>query len=156
MKKIWFILCMLLPFSAMAAELDLKDGWVRLMPPVADSTAAYLTLENHGNAAVTIVGVSSEAAGTAMLHGMSMKDGRMRMFELKSLEVPAHGKLALQPGGSHVMLMGLKKPLVEGQSVNLTLSYADGSSQSFGLKVVDARGSSMGTTMGGRMQHGGH
>lgn len=152
MKTLLWAICLLLPWSAMAAELDVKGGWVRLVPPVSDSTAAYLTLANPGNKAVRIVGVSADVAGSAMLHGMSMEGGRMKMFGMKSLDVPAHGKVSLTPGGSHVMLMDLAHPLADGDAVNLTFRFADGSKQTIRLNVVDTRG---GGSMGGMESHKG-
>lgn len=156
MKKMLWVVLMLLPFSATAAELQVKDGWVRLVPPVADTTAAYVTLVNPGDVKVTIIGVSSDVAGMAMLHTMTMQNGRMEMSELKRLDIPAHGEVALAPGGNHIMLMGLKHPLSAGESVELTLRYGDGTVQKLALQVVDARGHGMGRPMQHGMGHGGY
>jgi len=155
MKKMLFaLMLMLLPITSMAAELELKSGWVRLVPPVSDSSAAYLTLANTGDQAVTIVGVSSGVADMTMLHGMRMENGRMVMFGLDRLEVPAHGEVSLAPGGSHIMLVGLKSALTEGEEVQLTLKYADGTTQQLTVKVVDARQHGMGQPMSHGMGHG--
>ncbi|HXH73299.1 MAG TPA: copper chaperone PCu(A)C [Mariprofundaceae bacterium] len=153
MKKMLLIALLMLPFSAAAAELQVKDGWVRLVPPVADTTAAYVTLANPGDAPVVIVGVASDVAGMAMLHAMTMQNGRMEMSGLERLEVPAHGEVSLAPGGNHIMLMELKHALAAGDAVELTLQYGDGTTQKLTLKVVDARGH-MGQGMG--MHHGGN
>jgi len=154
MKKMLFGLMLMLPVSTMAAELEMKNGWVRLVPPVSDSSAAYLTLANPADNPVTIVGVDSDAADMTMLHGMRMENGRMVMFALERLEVPAHGEVSLSPGANHVMLVGLKGALAEGEEVHLTLKYADGSTQQLTVRVVDARNQGMGQPMSPGMHHG--
>jgi len=155
MKKMLFALMLLLPATTVAAELEMKSGWVRLVPPVADSSAAYLTLANAGKETVTIVGVDSDAADMTMLHGMRMDNGRMQMFGLEKLDVPAHGEVSLEPGGSHIMLVGLKRALAEGDDVHLTLKYADGTTQLLTIKVVDARRNGMEQPMSHGMSHHG-
>jgi copper(I)-binding protein len=54
-----------------------------------------------------------------------MQDGVMRMRAVEAVEVPAHGQVALEPGGLHVMLIGLKAPLEEGGSFPLKLVFAN-------------------------------
>jgi hypothetical protein len=62
-------------------------------------------------------------ADRAELHESDMQDGVMRMRAVEAVEVPAHGQAALEPGGLHVMLIGLKAPLEEGGSFALTLVF---------------------------------
>ncbi|PZP55043.1 MAG: hypothetical protein DI596_11980, partial [Azospira oryzae] len=56
-------------------------------------------------------------------HRMSLEDGVMKMRHLPAIEVPAHGTVELKPGGTHLMLMGLKQPLKEGERFPLTLRF---------------------------------
>ena len=68
-----------------------------------------------------LVEVRSSAASVVELHEMSMEGTTMKMRAVPGIELPAGQAVALKPGGLHVMLMGLKQPLKEGQTVTLTL-----------------------------------
>jgi copper(I)-binding protein len=95
--------------------------------PVAPAiSAAYLVIRNVGPRPDALVAVESEVADTAELHDVSMADGVMRMRAVNSVAVPAGGGVALEPGGLHVMLVGLRRALAEGDSVPLTLRFRSG------------------------------
>jgi copper(I)-binding protein len=108
------------------AAVTATDAWVRGTVPAQKSTGAFLTLESTDDAKV--IGVKSPAAKTAEIHSSALKDGVMHMHALESLALPAGKRVELQPGGSHVMLMGLARPLGEGDTVRLvfTLENARG------------------------------
>lgn len=140
MKRTLFILALLvLARPAAAAELTAHDAWVRLMPPVAQSSAAYMTLKNDSGVDVSVIGVTSDAASATDLHAMRMQDGRMVMFPMESVIVPAHGQFSFAPGGVHIMLMGLRQPLKPGQHVNIVLHLSDGESMLVRVPVRDMR-----------------
>ena len=84
----------------------------------------YLEVRNPGKQDDRLVSVSSPAASSAMLHE-TVRDGDMARMKHASqgFKVPAGGNLKLAPGGKHVMLMGLVEPLVEGQTISLTLRF---------------------------------
>lgn len=114
-------------FATLAActpdsPVSVSDGWVRLPPPTAESAAAYFSIKNHGSSDLVIDGVSSPTFGHAMLHRSAMADGVMTMRSVPEIRVPPGGKVALQPGGLHVMLMQPAAPLAAGDRVALTLS----------------------------------
>lgn len=132
-------LAMLASAGASAAEVSVVDPWVRLVPPASHASAAYLTLKNDGDHDVSVIGVSSDAATGSDLHGMRMNEGRMVMFRVESVVVPAHGRFSLVPGGMHIMLMGLKQPLKPGQAVDIVLYLSDGSSLPVQAPVRDMR-----------------
>lgn len=109
-----------------SAELLARDAYVRLMPAVARTSAAFMVLANPGPAPLAVVAVESSVAERVELHD-HLRDGEvMRMRRVERIEVPPGGQRALEPGGLHVMLIGLHAPLVDGQSVNLQLVLADG------------------------------
>jgi len=110
--------------SAPGPKIAAHDAWAR-ETGAADSAAAYVVIENTGGAD-KLVGVKS-TIGDAMLHESSMEGGIMRMRPIgkgDGLVVPSNGKLALGPGGAHVMIMGLKQPLKAGDHFGLTLLFA--------------------------------
>lgn len=127
--RISALLWVLLPLAAaIRAEpaLELRDAWVRALPPTQPNTAAYLVVANAGSTAQTIVGASADLAGRVEIHTMGEVDGYMRMQQLESLEVPAASEVALSPGGTHLMLLDLERMPEPGQVLNLCLELASG------------------------------
>lgn len=104
-------------------ELEVEHPWARATPGGVKNGAAYLTIYNEGSNADRLVGAESPAAKRTELHISKEEGGVMKMMPLTAVEIPPGGKAALKPGGMHVMLMGLNKPLSEGQSVPLTLIF---------------------------------
>lgn len=105
-------------------KVSAHDAWARETGP-SDTAAAYVTIDNKG-AADQLTGVRARI-GEAMLHESSMTDGVMRMRPIDpkdGMVVPSNGKLTLTPGGAHVMIMGLKRPLKAGDHFDLTLLFA--------------------------------
>ena len=105
-----------------------KSAIVIATPPGVKNSAVYFTIENSTSDDVIITSAQSNASHTAELHGHSMIDGAMSMRQLKSVHVPAYKKVTFQPHASHVMLFGLKNPLVAGGTVELTLGLSNGKS----------------------------
>ena len=106
-------------------NLQISQAVARATPNGADIGAAYVTIQNQGTSDDTLVSVATPVAASTQVHEMSMDNGVMKMRELKDgLPIPAGKTVTLQPGGFHVMLMGLKQPLKEGESVTLTLTFA--------------------------------
>jgi periplasmic copper chaperone A len=104
-----------------------EPAWVRLPPPNLSVTAAYMTLRNSGDDDLTVVHAESPTAGTVELHEhLHDAAGVMRMRQVASLSLPAGGVLVMEPGGLHLMLIGLHQPLTEGEIVPVTLHLADG------------------------------
>ena len=113
-----------LPALAQNAAIQIEKPWARATPGGASTGAAYMTLDNKSNAEDRLIGASSDIAGTVQIHEMKVVDGIMRMREVAGgLAIPAGGAVALKPGGYHVMLIGLKKPLKAGDGFPLTLRF---------------------------------
>jgi copper(I)-binding protein len=106
-------------------ELHLSDGWVRVSEysdHVDGMTGAFATFENLTDHDITIVGGSAEIAGMVQVHEVLMLDGEMKMQEKEGgIVIPAGESVTLEPGGLHIMLMGLKKPILVGDKVTLTI-----------------------------------
>ncbi|MGB1271548.1 MAG: copper chaperone PCu(A)C [Endozoicomonas sp.] len=119
-----------------AAHVMVSDEYVRLAPPVAANSAGYLTIRNHEKETITLKSIDSEIALRTEIHGHTMKDGVMKMFRVDGgLPIKPGQNLELKPGGYHIMLMGLKKPLEEGSKVNVTLHFSDGDAVDLKLPV---------------------
>ena len=136
--------------KAESSLVKVEGGWVRATVKGQTGTGGFMDLT--ASQAVTLVGFSTPVAPEAELHEMVMDGSVMRMRSVESLNLPAGQTVSLRPGpgGHHLMLMGLKQPLVSGSEVTLTLKLrlADGKLVTQDV-VVPVRGGSM--TMGGPM-----
>jgi copper(I)-binding protein len=101
--------------------LTIEHAWAR--PAAKGNSAAYMVIMNAG-AADRLTAVSTEVAATAELHSSAIDaQGIGKMVPVQAVDVPSGSEARLAPGGLHIMLMGLKRPLVEGQQFPLTLSF---------------------------------
>lgn len=109
--------------------LTVEDPWVK----AADEgmTAVFGTLVNDGEADVTVVSAASTVS-LVEIHEMAMSDGQMVMRRKEGgLTVPAGTRHTLEPGGDHLMLMDLSRPVPPGDEVTVTLHLADGGTVTF-------------------------
>lgn len=113
----------LLATPAFAADVTIHDAWARPSPsPMMKAGAAYAVIENAG-AADRLVAARSDAADRVELHTHIREGDIMRMRQVPDIPVPAHGDVALKPGGYHVMLMELRGPLTEGKNISVTFVF---------------------------------
>jgi hypothetical protein len=115
------------------AEVTASDAWVRGTVPAQKTTAAYLSLRSTEGARV--VEVRTNAAARAEIHSSEMRDGVMAMHAMGNLALPPGKTVELKPGGYHIMLLDLAKPLAAGDKVKLTLVVEEGKRRS-NLDVV--------------------
>ncbi len=102
----------------------LIDGvYARATVPGQEVGAAYLTIDNTGASSDRLVSASSPVARKVALHSSQMEQGMARMHHETSLEIPAHGRIELKPGGLHLMLEDLKRPLREGETLSMKLKF---------------------------------
>jgi copper(I)-binding protein len=122
--------------SALQAAVIVHDGYVRAPVPGQNMAAAFMVISNDGDKPVQLVAVKSDVAAQLELHGHTQDNGIMRMRRIESLPVPAKGEVTLAPGGMHLMLVDLRKPLVEKQQVVFTLVFGDGTEVKAEMPVV--------------------
>jgi len=140
MKRLMMLTMLLLLMPATGfAETTIEEAWVRLPPPVADTAAAYMKIENHGDHDVEITGIETTIATSPEFHSMEMHDGMMNMQKMEKVIVPAHGEISFSPGGNHLMLVGLTTPLKAGSHIMMTLKTSDGESIMVHAEVKDMR-----------------
>jgi len=123
-----------LTHAAPPPALSAQDAWVRATPG-AEVAAAYLTLHNGGTEAVVVSGVSSPAAGAAMIHESSLVNGQSTMRAHERLRLGAGETVHFAPGGLHIMLHSLKRPLAPGDEVPLVLLLEGGGSLTVTARV---------------------
>lgn len=121
------LLCAGGAYAAQADHVRASDAWIRVMPAGLPA-GGYVTLRNDGGEPAVLQGASSATYGSVMLHQSSTETGMGRMRMVDRLEIPAQGQVALAPGGYHLMLMNAKAAVQPGQTVRVTLRFADGSS----------------------------
>jgi copper(I)-binding protein len=113
--------------AAAPPVLSAQDAWIRATPGV-DVAAAYLTLHNAGTQPVVVTGVRSPAAEAAMIHETTLVNGESTMRPHEPLRIAAGETVRFAPGGLHVMLHGLKRPLAVGDEVAVTVLLEGGGS----------------------------
>lgn len=122
---------LILPLIASAAfaqhggsnPIHVMSAWSRALPPVSQNGAVYLTLKNYSGAADRLVGASSPLAARVEIHLHEMEAGMMTMRRVESVPLNPGEYVIFEPGGKHLMLIGLKRPLKEGEEVPLTLTF---------------------------------
>lgn len=114
----------LAPSLAFSADVVIENAWTRASLSAAVKNAAgYMTIRNTTDKADALIAIKGNVADVTEVHEMTFVDGVMRMNAIESLEIPANGEANLEPGGYHVMFLGLKEPFKEGESFNLTLIF---------------------------------
>ena len=140
MKKISLLLASLMVSAgALAAAADMvtvDEPYVRLAPPNAPATAAFMVIKNAGDKDVKVVKADNPASKATELHTHLNENGVMKMRPVAAIEIKSKGETALKPGGLHVMLINLNAPMKEGDVVPITLTFDDGSSKKVDAKVV--------------------
>jgi copper(I)-binding protein len=101
--------------------------------------SVYLTLTNNSNVTDALVGVKTDAAESAELHKTEIDaNDVMRMKPVEAIEIPAGGSVALEPGSSHIMLIGIKEQLAAGDKVSLTLSFRNAAPQTVEVEITES------------------
>lgn len=114
--------------AAPAADaVTVADPGIRAVAPGTPVGAAYMRLVNDDDEPHALVAVRSEAAASVEIHDHTMSDGMMRMRRLDQVVVPAGGEIAFEPGGTHLMLIGLERGLDAGDTAVIELEFGDGS-----------------------------
>jgi len=136
------VVCLLLPVSAKAQTVEVKDAWIRGTVPAQKATGAFMDITSK--AAVRLVALGSPVAGRVELHNMKMESGVMKMFPVDGIAIAAGKTVKLAPGGYHVMLIDLNRQLKQGDRVPLKLTFelADKSRQTIDIsaEVRDIKG----------------
>lgn len=148
-------LAALLPMAAMAeTQMTVTDAYARGANPKAG--AAFMTFHNPTDKDCQLVAAHSDVSMKTELHTHKEVDGVMQMLRVdEGFTIPAKGEHALARGGDHVMFMGLKAPLENGQQVPVTLDFGDCGSMDLTVTVDNDRQPMKGMMKGGMgHQHG--
>lgn len=123
-------------WAAAADDVVVQEPYVRLAPPNAPATGAFMVIRNNGAKDLKVIRADNPLSKITELHTHLNDGGVMKMRPVSAIEIKAKGEAVLKPGGLHVMMIDLKGPMKEGDSVPITLSFDDGSSKVVEAKVV--------------------
>ena len=132
-----FLLAAALPVADPAAAggaLAVEDARARILLPSRPG-AAWLTIRNSGGAD-QLLGADSPAAERIEIHTHIHEGGVMMMRRVEAIDIPAGGEAALEPGGGHLMLFGLKAGLAPGDSFPLTLLFEEAGQVTVEMRVA--------------------
>ncbi len=124
MKLHGLIFSLLLAAPVFAADIKIENAWIREPAPGQKVVGGFLDITSQKGGA--LIGASSPVAGLVELHEMKMDNGVMLMRPLQKIDLPKGQTVKLEPGGLHLMLEDLKRPLKAGDKVPLTLKIRRG------------------------------
>ena len=107
--------------TAQTGDLQVANPWARATPGGAQTAATYVTILSPAGDRLT--GASTPVAQKAGLHSMTMDGNVMKMRDIDAIDLPAGQAVTLKPGGYHIMLTGLARPLTAGETFPLTLTF---------------------------------
>jgi copper(I)-binding protein len=145
------VLCRLLAAGERTSgpsSLHVEQAWLRRTPPMAqveqgshggsalspETTALYVTIRNASQEPEALLAASSVIAAVSELHVTTRRDGILVMQPQPQVAIPAGGRLEMHPGGVHIMLLGLTRALLPGDTVPVVLTF-----RRTGLLTVDAQ-----------------
>lgn len=115
------------PALAGSEDVVVEDAWARASIGTSRPGAAYMTVRNTGDEPVVLTGLATDLAMMPEIHQTSTNDqGVSSMAPAGEIEIAPGESVELAPGGLHAMLMRLTRPMVEGESFTLILSFDDG------------------------------
>jgi len=136
MKKLISI-ALLSVSTLFASNIKVNDAYVRATPPSLPNSAAFLTLKNNSDQNRVLVKATSNIAKAVELHTHDMKNGVMKMYQVPEIIIPKHNTIVFQPGGFHVMFIGLEYPLKSGENVTFTLEFKNGETKTITAPIKD-------------------
>lgn len=131
----------LISTTAFAEGLMVKDPYARASRPNAPTGAAFMTLMNHSDADIKVVGVRSDVARRVELHTHIDKgEGVVQMTKIADgITISAGEMHMMKRGGDHVMFMGLTQSLVDGESISVTFTIENGEDMIVEIPVDNER-----------------
>ena len=120
--------------SKVEPTLKIFDVWAKTTVPGGSVSAAYMHIKS--GKPLRLVKAESPLTPTVEVHSMAMRDGVMEMRAVDAVEIPADKLVDLKPGGFHIMLIKVNKPINKGDSVPLKLTFANADKTTFSVDVV--------------------
>lgn len=128
-RILWIFICVFMAnirTNAFADNIEFRDAWLRGTPPGVTTAAIYGDLVNSTADEEVLLSISSDVAKHVMLHRTFREQQVTRMIHVEKLVLAPESRLRLSPGGLHLMLIGLRKSLVDGDRVLIQLHFQSG------------------------------
>ena len=136
--------------TALAGGIDVDDAWARATVEGMTMGGAFMDIKNETGTDDTLIGASSPVSERIEVHTHMNDNGVMRMREVKGgIPLPKEHEVELKPGSYHIMFMGLKRPLKEGEKFPLTLKFKKAKPKTVEVEVKNTPGA-------GHHHHHGH
>ncbi|MGH8689971.1 MAG: copper chaperone PCu(A)C [Burkholderiales bacterium] len=103
-------------------DIQVRHPWSRATPPGAKVAVGYMEIRNRGSQPDRLLSVSTPVAKRVELH-VTQREGEVTRMRPQSFEIPAHERFALRPGGAHLMLVDIVRPLEKGERFRMTLRF---------------------------------
>lgn len=129
-----FIASILISACSKQDSIEIKNQWARASNDGQDVSAAYMTIVSNED--TSLIAIDSDVADVIEIHSMSMENGVMKMRMLDTLDLTAGKPTKLSPGGFHLMLFDLKKPLTAGKEAHFTLHFKNKAGQEKTISVT--------------------
>ncbi len=120
-------LCCLIPALAFAVSTTVSLTNARSVPTIADANVgvAFVSMTNNGTKPLTLVGAQSNVSKKVEIHTHTINGDIMQMRKIDSVDIPAGATIAMESGGLHLMLIGVREPLKANQQFDITLTFKD-------------------------------
>ncbi|WP_241033748.1 copper chaperone PCu(A)C [Vibrio maerlii] len=119
-------------------EIMVHDAYARATPPGAKTSAIFLTLMNQQDKDIALISASADIAGKTELHDVVIEGEVMKMRQIEQIDIAAQSHTELKPGSLHIMLFNLTQSLNEGENVQLTLNFDDGTTHQLTVPIMKA------------------
>jgi len=129
MLKTFFAALFVCATSVFAAPIEVSDAYAREVPPNLKNSAAFMKIANTTTEELFLLGAASPVATRVELHEHVMEGEMMKMRPVEKIAIAPHAHTTLEPGGLHVMLIGLNAPMREGETIVLELYFSNGQKQ---------------------------
>lgn len=123
--RLVLLLSLALLSVGLQAEIIIENATVYATAPGQPNAAAFMRIKNTGKNPVTLEKLHSDVAKKTELHEQIQKDGMLRMQAVENFSIAPGEQQTLTPGGKHIMLMGLDKPLKTGDTINIQLCFGE-------------------------------
>ncbi|WP_033916164.1 copper chaperone PCu(A)C [Campylobacter sputorum] len=111
---------------AYAADIDVSNAYAKATPPNAKNSGAFMLIKNNTDKDIALVSATNSLSDVTELHTHIEENGMKKMIQVPKIDIKANSTTELKPGGLHVMFIGIKKPMVVGENVKMTLTFDNG------------------------------
>jgi copper(I)-binding protein len=118
-------------------DIQVRHPWSRATPPGATVAVGYMEIRNTGAQPDRLIAASTPVAKSVEMHVTQREGEVMKMRQVKDFEIPARERITLRPGGSHLMLVGLERPLKKGERITMRLRFERAGALQVEVEVQD-------------------